>query len=231
MNELLYLIILALSSVVSLFVIAKILGKKQVAQLEFIDYVIGISIGSISAEMATDINDKPLYYYLIAMSIYFIADIIITMLGRKSPALKHFFKGSPLIIIYEGKIDYTALNKSKLDINDLLTLARSQGYFDLRDIEYAVFENNGQLSILPKAPQRPTVAKDLNIPLKQPELPIYLIIDGKISKSSLNKIHKTKQWVYKKLKIKNSKNLKNIILAIYDKDKDNISVTHKSQKF
>lgn len=80
---------------IALFVIAKLLGKKQVAQLDFIDYVIGISIGSIAAEMSTDINDKPLYFYLIAMAIYFLFDLSITLLGRKAPALKHFLKGRP----------------------------------------------------------------------------------------------------------------------------------------
>ena len=72
MNEFWYLIIVAVSSVLALFIIAKLLGKKQIAQLNFVDYIIGISIGSIAAEMATDINDKPMYYYLIALLIYFL---------------------------------------------------------------------------------------------------------------------------------------------------------------
>ena len=227
MSDFVYLIILSISSVLALFVIAKLLGKKQVAQLEFIDYVIGISIGSVAAEMATDINNKPLYYYLIAMGIYFFFDFFISILGRKSPGLKHFFKGRPLTIIYEGKIDYKILKKSKLDINDLLALARSQGYFDLEDIAYAIFENNGKLSIMPKDQQRPTVASDLNIKLEQVKLPVYLVIDGVISKSSLNEIDKTKEWLFKKLKIKTKKELKNVILASYDEENDIISANYK----
>ncbi len=227
MSDFVYLIILSISSVLALFVIAKLLGKKQVAQLEFIDYVIGISIGSVAAEMATDINNKPLYYYLIAMGIYFFFDFFISILGRKLPGLKHFFKGRPLTIIYEGKIDYKILKKSKLDINDLLALARSQGYFDLEDIAYAIFENNGKLSIMPKDQQRPTVASDLNIKLEQVKLPVYLVIDGVISKSSLNEIGKTKEWLFKKLKIKTKKELKNVILASYDEENDIISANYK----
>lgn len=203
MDNLLYLIILSLSSVLALFILAKLLGKRQVAQLEFMDYVIGISIGSIAAEMATDINDKPLYYYLIAMAIYFIFDYVITFFGRKSPLLKHFFKGKPLTIIDDGKINYKILKKSKLDINDLLSIARSEGYFDIKDIAFAIFENNGKLSIMPKAKMRPTVAQDLKINTKQSKLPNYLIIDGVVSKSSLEKIGKDKKWLFSKLKIKN----------------------------
>lgn len=227
MNSILYLILLSTTSVVALFVIAKLLGKKQVAQLDFIDYVIGISIGSIAAEMATDVNDKPLYYYLIAMAIYFLFDLSITLLGRKSPGLKHFLKGRPLTIIYNGQIDYKILKKSKLDINDVLTLARAQGYFDLQDIAYAVFENNGELSIMPKGNQRPTVAKDLGIKVNRAELPLYLVIDGIISKSSLNEIKKDKDWLFSRLKISKRSELKKIILASYDKEKDKLTITYK----
>lgn len=227
MNSILYLILLSTTSVVALFVIAKLLGKKQVAQLDFIDYVIGISIGSIAAEMATDVNDKPLYYYLIAMAIYFLFDLSITLLGRKSPGLKHFLKGRPLTIIYNGQIDYKILKKSKLDINDVLTLARVQGYFDLQDIAYAVFENNGELSIMPKGNQRPTVAKDLGIKVNRAELPLYLVIDGIISKSSLNEIKKDKDWLFSRLKISKRSELKKIILASYDKEKDKLTITYK----
>ena len=227
MNEFWYLIIVAVSSILALFIIAKLLGKKQIAQLNFVDYIIGISIGSIAAEMATDINDKPMYYYLIALLIYFLFDFIVTIIERKSPSLKHFFKGRPLTVIYDGEVDYKVLKRSKLDINDLLTLARTQGYFDLSDIAYAIFENDGKLSILPKSSKRPTVAEDLNIEEKPASLPIYLIIDGLISWSSLREIKKDKNWLFSKLGVEKKSQLKNIILAIYDEEKDSIITTYK----
>ena len=227
MNEFWYLIIAAISSILALFIIAKLLGKKQIAQLNFVDYIVGISIGSIAAEMATDINDKPMYYYLIALLIYFLFDFIVTIIERKSPCLKHFFKGGPLTVIYDGEVDYKVLKRSKLDINDLLTLARTQGYFDLSDIAYAIFENDGKLSILPKSSKRPTVAEDLNIEEKPASLPIYLIIDGLISWSSLREIKKDKSWLFSKLGVEKKSQLKSIILAIYDEEKDSIITTYK----
>ena len=229
MSEVVYLLILSVSSVVSLFIIAKILGKKQVAQLEFIDYVVGISIGSIAAEMATDTSDKPLYFYLIAMGIYFLFDLSVTLLGRKSPALKHFLKGKPLTIIHNGKIDYEMLKKSKLDVNDVLTMARSQGYFDLEDIAFAIFEDNGNLSILPKGAKRPTVAEDLNIEIEKSELPIFLVVDGIVSKSSLRHIKKDESWLIKKLNIAKKKELKNILVATFDTETEKINVTYKNK--
>ena len=227
MNEIVYLIILSVSSVISLFVIAKLLGKRQVAQLEFVDYIIGISIGSIAAEMATDVSEKPLYYYLIAIFIYFLFDIIINILGRKAPILKHFLKGRPLIIIYEGEINYKNLKRSKMSINDVISLAREQGYFDILDIEYAVLENSGKLSIMPKSNLRPTVAEDLKIKIEPVNLPYYIVADGEISYSTLNELNKDRKWLFKKLKISKQKELKKIILATYDKNKDEIIVNYK----
>ena len=98
-----------------LFIISKLLGKKQIAQLEFIDYAMGISIGSIAAEMATDVGDTPFYYYLIGMTIFFLFDLSISFLGKKGPFLKRFLKGKPIVIVYEGNIVYKNLKKSKLD--------------------------------------------------------------------------------------------------------------------
>lgn len=229
MNEIWYLLLVASSSVLALFVIAKLLGKRQISQLEFVDYIIGISIGSIAAEMATDIGDKPMWYYLVAIGIYFLFDIIINFLGRKTPFLKHFLKGKPLMLIYNGEINFKNLKHSKLSVNDMVAMAREQGYFDLSDIKYAVFENSGHLSIMPVAKKQPPVAEDLKI-IKESKLPCYLITDGRISYSALNEINKDENWLFKKLKVKDKKALKKIILAIYDDKTKKITVHLKSQK-
>ena len=150
-----------------------------------------------------------------------------SFLARKSPALKHFFKGRPLTIIYKGKIDYKTLKKSKLDVNDIIELARSKGYFNLEDIAFAIFENNGELSIMPKSQKQNASLQDLEIKTPPAKLPIYLIADGIISKSSLNEIKKDVKWLYKKLNINKKNELKNIIIASYDKEKDIISTTKK----
>ena len=226
MHEILRLLIFSLTSVVYLFIISKLLGKKQIAQLEFIDYVLGISIGSIAAEMATDVSDTPFYYYLIAITVFFLFDMLVTFLGRKGTFFKHFFKGKPITVIYDGKIDYKQLKKSKLDINDLLGMCRFMGYFDIKDIAYAVFENSGQLSILPKGAEKPTVISDIKQDYEQASLPNYLVIDGNISYSGLNELNKNKEWLFEQLKIKDKNDLKQIILASYD-DKTKQFEIHK----
>ncbi len=216
MNEILYLVLLSVGAFVALFLISKLLGKKQIAQLEFVDYVIGISIGSIAAQMAIDTSDHPWYFYMIALGIFFLLSLIITFLGRKSPIFKKFLKGKPATLIYDGKIDFDQLYRSKLDINDLLGMCRTLGYFDIADIAYAVFETSGNLSVLPKGAQKPTVISDIKENYSQAELPCYLVIDGHISYSGLDEIGKNKKWLFNELKIDNKEDLEQYILISYD---------------
>lgn len=227
MSEIYKLLIFSLVSVVYLFLIAKLMGKKQIAQLEFIDYVMAISIGSISAEMATDVGETPFYYYLIGMTVFFLFDIMVSFIGRKGPALKHFFKGRPETIIYNGQIQFDALKKSKLDVNDIMSMCREKGYFDLQDIAYAVFETSGQLSVLPKGNLRPVVIKDISPTCAPAKLPFYVIIDGRISFSSLRTLGKDKSWLFEKTKL-DKKTIKNVSFAEYDKDTNSINVQFKS---
>ena len=226
-------IVVLINSVVSfilLFIVAKMLGKKQIAELSFIDYVVGISIGSIVANWATDL-DTPFEHYLIALLVYFIFPITITLLGRKTLTLKAFLRGRPIIIIENGKFVYENLKKSKLDVNDILGMCRDKGYFSLSEISYAIFETNGGLSIMPVGKQKPTVVGDFDIPVKKSQLEKYVIIDGKIDENYLKILKKDKNWLLKRLDIKNKKQLKNILIAFYDEKTDNFKVHTKYDKY
>lgn len=216
MDNIWWLLIVSTISVVYLFIISKLLGKKQIAQLEFIDYVIGISIGSIAAEMATDLTETPFYHYLIAMSIFFIFDVLITFWGRKGTHFKKFLKGSPLTIICRGEIDYQQLKKSKLDVNELMSLCRMKGYFDINQIAFAIFENNGELSVMPKATYRTTTTKDFNIATEPAQLPKVLVVDGDVVYSSLRDLSKDEKWLFEQLGVSSEKELKNILFAEWD---------------
>lgn len=227
-DDIYWVLINSAFSFVILFIISKILGKKQIAQLEFIDYVVGISLGSIAAEWATETSDKPFYYYLIAMAIFFALAFLCDYLGRKGTFLKNFLKGKPKTLIYNGKIEYNQLCKCKIDVNDLLSMLREKGYFNIDDVAFAVFETSGELSVLPKGNQRPITLKDINQnTTEQASLTNVLIVDGKISKSGLNEINKTEEWLYSNLNLKEGDNLKNILLAIYDDTTGKVNVHYK----
>ena len=227
-DEIYWVLINSVTSFFFIFIISKILGKKQIAQLEFIDYAIGITLGSIAAEWATETSDKPFYYYIIAMAIFFVLAFLIDIIGRKSVFLKRMFKGRPTMLIYDGKINYKNLKKSKIDVNDLLSMLRDKDYFDINDVAYAVFETSGKLSVLPKGSERSVVISDLNKKeIKPASLSNVLIVDGVISKSGLNEIEKDEKWLYKKLKVKEKRALKNIILATYDEESDKVEAHYK----
>lgn len=204
-------------SFVSLFIIAKLLGKKQVAQLTVVDYVIGISLGSISAQWCTDAKN-PWYFYAIGLGVFFIFSITIDFFERKAPIGK-LLKGSELVLFSNGKIDYKNLKKSKLDIQDLLGLCRQKGYFDMSQIQCIMFENNGGISVLPKGEERQIVAKDLKeVKIEKAEVAKHLIIDGRVEPKNLKVLKHNKKWLFDKCKIKSKNDLKNIILAEYIND-------------
>ena len=211
------------------FIILEILGKKQIAQLEFIDYAIGISLGSIAAEMATD-SETPFYYYLIAMTIFLVLALLVSVIGRKNSFLKRILKGKPSTLIYEGKIDYKQLVKCNIDVNDLLSMLREKNYFDINDVAYAIFEPSGELSVLPKGNQKPVVIEDVNREAIEPSsLTNILVVDGAISESGLSEANKTNEWLFQRLQIKEKEELKNIILAVYDDKTDKLTVHYKNQ--
>lgn len=199
MDNFLNVLIQSLGAFVVLFIISKILGKKQVAQLEFSDYVVGISIGSIAAAMAVE-PEIPFYHFIVAMVIFGGVDLILTLISRKSVFLKSTVKGKPLIIIENGKLNFKNIKKSKLDLNEIMAQCRSKGFFYIDDIAYCIFEISGDFSILPKSKSRPLVAKDFGIPQEQVGLQKKLLLTAKLLKMNLKKSTNQKIGLIRNLK-------------------------------
>lgn len=213
--EVLDVIMRSLVSLVVLFLVTKMLGKKQVSQLSVFDYVIGISIGNFAAEMTTDL-EIPYINGVVSVLIFGLVAYLVSYFTMKSIKLRRFFMGTPTMIIQNGKILIDNMRKVKLDINDLLEECRTEGYFDISQIEYALMEANGHISILPKGENLPVTIKDMN--LKAPKQGLYanLIIDGKIMNENLKNVRKDEKWLRKELKVKGYKELDNILLATLD---------------
>ena len=160
-----YLMILGkgLTSLFVLFILSKIMGRKQVSELNLFDYIIGISIGSIAAEMTLN-PDIDFFEGVFAIAIYALVAYLITILTMKSIMARRIIIGTPTMLLQKGQILYHNLRKNKIDINDLLQEARTNGYFDLSQIEYALMEANGKISFLPKSKYQPVIKKDLKLP-------------------------------------------------------------------
>lgn len=213
-NELLNVVIRALISLITLFLITKLIGKKQVSQLSLFDYVIGISIGNFAAEMTINLESDEIYGIVAVLIFGFIA-YLVSILTMKSIKLRRFFMGTPTILIEHGKLIQDNFYKVRYDINDMLEQCRVNGYFDISEIEYAIVEANGELSILPKDENRPVTIKDMKLKSNKQGLCANVIIDGKIMYKNLEIIDKDEKWLFKELKIK-GKELQNILLATVD---------------
>lgn len=209
---------IALRSVLSLivlFLITRFMGKKQISQLTFFDYTIGISIGSIAAEMAST-DEEPYLHTLLAMIIYGLLAILISVITNKSMKARRFFTGRAFLLIQNGKILERNLAKAKLDVNDLLAAARIEGYFDLSDIAYGVLETNGRMSFLPVASKTPVTAGDIGIPLTQASLCANIIIDGVIMRENLKMAGFDETWLSRALSEQHAPPTAEIVLACVD---------------
>ena len=159
--EVLDVTVRSLLSLVTLFLVTKMLGKKQVSQLSLFDYVIGISIGNFAAEMSINL-DTNYINGTVAVIIFGVVAYIVSILTMKSIYLRRFFMGVPTILIEHGKLLVNGMRKVKFDLNDLLEECRINGYFDISEIEYAIMETNGTVSILPKGDYKSVTMKRRN---------------------------------------------------------------------
>ncbi len=228
MKEFITIIIRCIIALSVLFTITKILGKKQVSQLSLFDYVIGISIGNFAAEIIINMETKFLNG-IFAMTMFGLIAYIVDLLTLKSIILRRIFMGVPTTLIQKGKILENNLKKVKFDVNDLLEECRSKGYFDIKEIEYAIMESKGTLSILPKGDYKPITIKDMNLKPKNQTLVANIIIDSKIMKKNLKNMNKTEEWLEQQLKEKGYPNKEKILLATLDTN-EKITIYEKNNQ-
>jgi hypothetical protein len=191
------------------------MGKKQISELNFFDYVVGITIGSIAADISLDI-EKDMLAGIAALFIYGFISYIISFISIKSILARRFFIGVPTVLVEKGKIIESGLKKSKIDVNDLLMEARENGYFNLDEIDYALMEVNGNISFLPKEKEKPVTKKDMKIKCSNEGLTVNAIIDSKYMVNNMKAINKDKEWLDHELKVNGYDNYDNILLATID---------------
>ena len=198
-----------------LFFITKMMGKKQISELNFFDYIVGITIGSIAADISLDI-EKDMIAGIAALFIYGFISYIISFVSIKSILARRFFIGVPTVLVEKGKIIESGLKKSKIDVNDLLMEARENGYFNLDEIDYALMEVNGNISFLPKEKEKPVTKRDMKIKCSNEGLTVNAIIDSKYMVNNMKAINKDKEWLDHELKVNGYDNYDNILLATID---------------
>lgn len=226
MNIYLEIVLRTLFTIVLLLVLTKIDGAKQISQLSFFDYVIGITAGSVAAVMCVD-PDISIWVSAIALILFMLSGALFSYLSQKSIFCRRFFEGNPIFIIAKGEILYKGLKKARFSVNDLMRELRSQGYFDVTEINYAILETNGNVSVMPKALARPATNEDEGNEVQDDSVRADVVIDGKILKGNLKAFGKNEQWLFNQIKMQGIANLSEIALASLDTD-DNLSVFCKN---
>lgn len=191
------------------------MGKKQISQLTFFDYCVGITIGSIAATMSVDQNLKALNC-LMSLFVWGLFPILLSYLGMKSNAFSNLTDGKPTILIENGEILDKNMRKSLMNLNELMLLLREKNVFKISEVEMAVLETNRKLSILLKTDKQPVTASMLNIPVIREHGPNILIMDGKVMKRSMEKLGFTVEWLQEEIKKQGAQHVSDVFLAQLD---------------
>lgn len=214
-------------AVVVLFVLARIMGKKQISQLTYFDYIVGISIGSVAAELSVE-KGVTLPEGIASMIIWAAFPLILSFIAAKSMRARRLLDGTPTILIQNGKIIEKNLHKAKFTINDLLEELRIQGAFNIADVEFALLETSGKVSVLKKSKNQTVTVSDLDLKEKCQGLCANLIIDGKIMQQNIKLLGKNKEWLINELMKRNVLSTADVLLACVDSN-GNFHIDLKNQ--
>lgn len=228
MNDLLLVLFRTVLVLVILFILTRIMGKKQVSQMNIYDYIIGITMGSIAADISLDI-EKSIVAGILSLLIYGLSGALVTYLTLKNIRIRRFINGVPCVLMDNGKIIEANLRKEGIDINDLEEEARQNGYFDLSKVNYAVLEISGKISFLPKAREDMVTKSDMKIKVHDETLSANVIIDGILLEDNLKAMDKDIDWLNKELKNRGYDNYKRILLMTLD-GTDKINIFEKNME-
>lgn len=215
--EIIKIILTSILSVVVLFFSAKIIGNKQMSQLNMFDYINGITIGSIAAELATSLESDFLYP-LTAIVVYTFIIWIISFISSKNLKARRFLTGRSLFLMKNGKLYEKNFKIAHIDLNEFLTQSRINGFFSLSQVDSAILEQNGQISFLPKSVYRPLSPYDMKMIPQQDGADSVIISDGNVLDANLEQCGYNHAWLEKQLIKHKVGNIKDIFLAVVNTD-------------
>ncbi|WP_045514157.1 DUF421 domain-containing protein [Bacillus amyloliquefaciens] len=214
MPEWLEVVIRSLLLVVVLFLITKWLGKKQLSELSFFEYVVGITIGSIGAEVITGL-ERNMFNGIIGIVVFAAIPFLAGLLSLKSKGFRNFIEGKATVFIKDGKIMEDNLKKERYTTDELLELLRKKDVFKVADVEFAVLEPTGDLSVMLKKENQPLTPKDVNLTVASVKEPQTVIMDGEILDEPLSTIGRSRGWLKTELE-KQGVTIENVFIGQVD---------------
>ncbi len=200
---------------IGLLVFTRILGKTQVGQLTFYEYVSGITIGSLAANIAAADADKVWNHYY-DLVVFVTLTYLVSLVTIKSRPLRKLIDGSPTVVIENGKIVKENMHNLRYDLDELHGHLRQQGVLDPSEVQYAILETTGDLSVIKKADYQPITKSDFNIHLPDPVFPVELIMDGEIIERNLRRQKRSTDWLEQELADRNITDISEVTYAGID---------------
>lgn len=204
MQDWLEIVLRTLCAVVVLFLLTKLLGKRQVSQLSFFEYITGITIGSLAAYISLDL-DTNWYLGLVALSVWVAISLLIEFLQIKSKRIRDFIDFKATVVIKEGKILEGNLKKERLTSDELMEQLRKKSVFDVADVEFAIMESSGEINVMLVSEKQPLTPNHLNMQPGSVKEPQVVIMDGKVMKEPLGQSGKSEAWLKQELNKNNVK--------------------------
>ncbi|GAA0071036.1 DUF421 domain-containing protein [Clostridium sardiniense] len=199
-------------------ILSKLIGIKIISQINFFDFIVGISIGSMIAKIIID-KDHVVFSGLVALIMFTLLTIATSYLNLKSYTARSIINAKTLILVENGRIIDKNIKKLRITINELMMKLREKDIFSLEDVQFAIMESNGKLSVLIKADKKPVTPYDMNLKVKRLSLLSDIIIDGKIRDKNLKIAGIDKKWLQSELKKKKINNIEDVFYAGVDKNK------------
>ncbi|OCL28012.1 hypothetical protein U472_02085 [Orenia metallireducens] len=215
MNETLVVIIRGLIGLFTLLIYTRILGKHQISQLTYFDYIIGIVIGSIAATLTTDLDSRT-WTQWVGLTTWAVTGFILEWSTLKSRKISKYLEGEPTIVIMNGKIMENNLSRMKYKVDDLLAQLRNKKIFNPSTVEFAILEKNGKLSILKKSQYQNLTPKDMNLPTNYKGLSVELIYDGIVIEQNLKQVNLDHNWLTSQLRKHGINNISEVVLVTLD---------------
>ena len=215
MPELGTIIVRSVIAFIVLIIMTRIMGKKQLSQLTFFDYCVGITIGSIAAATSYD-TDISLSEGIVALLVWGIIPIILSFVDLKLMFFSKVADGRPTLVIRNGVILEKNLKKSLMKAEELLMLLREKNVFDISDVELAILETNGKLSVMLKPEEQPLTPSTMGVSMKQANSPAILIVDGEVLTANLEDNNLDQEWLKKELKTYGVDRFEDVFLAQLD---------------
>lgn len=223
MNEAIVVFVRGIIGFFTLLIFARILGKQQISQLTFFDYVLGITIGSTASSLTTDLSSKA-WPHWIGLMTWMAAGFFMQIITLKWKYAAKYIEGEPSIVIMNGKIMENELRKMRFRLSNLLELLRNQGVFDVSEVEYAILESDGKLSVLKKPENNPITPKDLNIQSFKKGIGVEVIYDGRLIKQNLKTVNKSEEWLKNQLAKQGIHKFSEVFLATIDEQCKNLYI-------